>query len=324
MHFFCTYGDDMKETNIIKNNVRYVDIDENKNLIGERIKYQSKKHKITIKELAYLLNDRNERTIKAYRKGETIPPLSILLTMCNLFECDLEYLLGFQECETKEKTDIHNATGLTDTAIEAITGRPEYDDYILSKKNNKPFTDDTFSWCITHGMLNIIYDLYLIRKCNNLCRNKNTPKELSQIVNSCFSDASSDIFSQMDLDRFFLNNLVLALSEYDDKTLTRLNKQIDSLQVKESGLKFGFYAVVDEDIKQFIIECINDHDIDDEQIDKNRKNTIYQIAIKAYKNYFPELQFEHSLESSKFAISKKFNNMVDDYVEQYVNGKENK
>ena len=48
------------------------------------------------------------------------PPLPVWVDLCNIFDCDPEYLLGLQALPRRETVDICSVTGLSPTAIEAL------------------------------------------------------------------------------------------------------------------------------------------------------------------------------------------------------------
>lgn len=58
--------------------------------------------------------------IGKWERGETIPSLDSLLSLCDVFECELGYLLGEHDCYTRAATDIQALTGLSEQAIKHI------------------------------------------------------------------------------------------------------------------------------------------------------------------------------------------------------------
>ena len=59
-----------------------------KKLFGTRLKELRKENRITQKELAQKL-DTTDKTIWAYENGKATPPLEMLLSYANLFQCSL-------------------------------------------------------------------------------------------------------------------------------------------------------------------------------------------------------------------------------------------
>ena len=61
-------------------------------------------------------------------------PLKDILKLCDLFDCDIEYLLGEYDCKHKTEEDIHRVTGLDETSINILKDslfytRNEYSQY---------------------------------------------------------------------------------------------------------------------------------------------------------------------------------------------------
>lgn len=91
--------------------------------IGKRIKQERLEAKIKSQgaladKLGY--SERTRQTIAKWEKGEAVPELDYLLRMCELFDCELGYLLCEYDCKTREITDIHDTTGLSQNAIKNI------------------------------------------------------------------------------------------------------------------------------------------------------------------------------------------------------------
>lgn len=88
----------------------------NLKIIGGRIKTQRKELGLSQDALSEMLNcDRG--VLGKYEKGERLPPLDLLLYMCDKFDCDLGYLLGEYEEKTRVNADICKETGLDEEAI---------------------------------------------------------------------------------------------------------------------------------------------------------------------------------------------------------------
>lgn len=88
--------------------------------IGPIIKKERKELGMNQEALAVALNISARQTIAKWENGTAIPQLEDMLNMCNLFNCELGYLLGDQKLKTKVATDIHEQTGLSSEAIEYL------------------------------------------------------------------------------------------------------------------------------------------------------------------------------------------------------------
>lgn len=59
-------------------------------------------------------------TLSRYENGHAIPPIDTLLRMCELFNCELGYLLGEYDTKTRIAADIHAETGLSEKSISVL------------------------------------------------------------------------------------------------------------------------------------------------------------------------------------------------------------
>ena len=97
--------------------------------IGERIKSERLSLGWSQSKLGSKIGNRYDpakaldvKTIRGYENGNNEPPLYVLGRMCELFNCELGYLLcepGYEE-KTRMETDIHEAVGLTRDSIYAL------------------------------------------------------------------------------------------------------------------------------------------------------------------------------------------------------------
>ena len=59
-------------------------------------------------------------TIGNWESGKSYPTIEELRKLASLFHCDVQYLLGEQECRTREQADMQEVLGLSKKAIENI------------------------------------------------------------------------------------------------------------------------------------------------------------------------------------------------------------
>lgn len=95
--------------------------------IGERIKSEREKAGYSLTKFEELVNV-SRQTISKWEKaeGSSSPTLDDFLRMCNIFNCELGYLLCEYDCKTRAATDIHKETGLSEKAINTLRGREGY------------------------------------------------------------------------------------------------------------------------------------------------------------------------------------------------------
>lgn len=94
----------------------------------ERLKDLRREKNLTQVEIARKINV-TEKTYRSWEKGEyrelcgTIfpkPDLDSLISLSDLFNCSIDYLLGRSDCRSIENHYISEQTGLTDTAINSL------------------------------------------------------------------------------------------------------------------------------------------------------------------------------------------------------------
>ena len=59
-------------------------------------------------------------TIRSWEQGRKAPQLPQLLKLCEIYNCDLDYLVGRIKCKTHEIQDIHEYTGLSENSIKML------------------------------------------------------------------------------------------------------------------------------------------------------------------------------------------------------------
>lgn len=92
--------------------------------IGNRIKKERKaaglkKQGDLTKKMG--LSEYSRQTVGNWENGTVLPCLDDLLKMCEIFDCELGYLLCEYDCKTKELTNIHEVTGLSENAIKMLS-----------------------------------------------------------------------------------------------------------------------------------------------------------------------------------------------------------
>ena len=100
------------------------------------------------------------KALSNWENGHCFPQIEDLVNMCEIFECDLEWLLCYPEfnCRTKSTTDIHKEIGLSKKACEKLD---------IKNKNNTPFSDEqkkALEFIIIHGenFLNLFYQYVIL------------------------------------------------------------------------------------------------------------------------------------------------------------------
>ena len=125
------------------------DIQEDKQrIIGDRISLLSHEKNMTIDDLAQKIGVSSEQ-IKKYRGGTSATAIGTLFRLAedDIFDCDVDYLLGILPQDQKRYTihNLHDITGLD----------PAASDKLLTSLTND-FSGSELSWFINNGLLDIL------------------------------------------------------------------------------------------------------------------------------------------------------------------------
>lgn len=115
-----------------------------KKIIGQRIKTERiaagfKTQGDFAKALGFASESR--QTIGNWENGKVLPCLDDMMKMCTLFDCEIGYLLGEYACKTKDVSNIHSVSGLSEESINKL---------IKIKNSSISETIDTLSQIIHH------------------------------------------------------------------------------------------------------------------------------------------------------------------------------
>lgn len=96
-------------------------LEQRKKLIGQRIRNERKTLGLSQQRLSEELY-RERALIGRWERGERLPLLDDLINMCNLFNCEVGYLLCEEGYENKTRTvtDICKSTGLSEEAVNLL------------------------------------------------------------------------------------------------------------------------------------------------------------------------------------------------------------
>ncbi len=90
--------------------------------IGKRIQYERGRLGLSQGKFAEKvgLSESSRQVIGKWEKGKLLPHFDHMLKMCELFECELGYLLCEYDCKTRVATDVKMVTGLTEDAVNRL------------------------------------------------------------------------------------------------------------------------------------------------------------------------------------------------------------
>lgn len=93
----------------------------NKEFISNKIKTERNKLKLSQSELGKMIPVSGKQ-ISNYESGALIPPIEILIKLCDIFDCELGYLLGEEDYSSGTKLDtlISNKLGISNDSIDSL------------------------------------------------------------------------------------------------------------------------------------------------------------------------------------------------------------
>jgi len=87
--------------------------------VGNRIKYLRKENNWSQEELAENLSIKRQ-TVSSWEDGRITFRTDKLIEICNLFQCDMGFVLGEYDCKTRAATDICEHTGLFEQSVNTL------------------------------------------------------------------------------------------------------------------------------------------------------------------------------------------------------------
>lgn len=202
-------------------------------VIGKNIKQERIKKKWSQEKLGQKIHTTGKQ-ISNYENGKTTPPIDVLFQLCEIFDCELGYLLGEENYSqgTQQLTIASNYTGLSPDAIEQITrlmGKSKnYDDYKELKIELK-YEPDKY-----HTVLNNFFNskcfIPFIQEMKDLENIYNNIKNIEEFFES-FSDKiweyhDMPIDETCDLTSDELNDLKLLNNAFNKKVTLEENMKI--------------------------------------------------------------------------------------------------
>lgn len=107
--------------------------------IGKRIKDERRKKKLSQQKLADAISSimvdsdpdykgTEQNTVSNWEKGVSLPPLSKLIALSEIFDCDIGYLLCDYDEPTRNLADVVEQTGLSGEAVKSLVMRKRQKD----------------------------------------------------------------------------------------------------------------------------------------------------------------------------------------------------
>ncbi len=144
------------------------------------------------KELADMLglsSNNGYKTISSWENGLSVPPLEKLYMLCDIFKCELSFLTGDMPCTTQEKSDIHNKTGLSESAIDSLMDntdstdhQKEYEKMVIRSVANILLSSDAGHDFIKHISNYLISDSDMVSTLDMMDAMSNDPMRFEKLV----------------------------------------------------------------------------------------------------------------------------------------------
>lgn len=107
----------------------------NINVIGERLKEARKEMGYSLEKVAEVCQVQQYQTVSKWESGNSSPSLKNLLQLCELYGCELGYLIGMHNCKTRKNADIQEETGLSENAINKLRAENAFDNTTIQAIN---------------------------------------------------------------------------------------------------------------------------------------------------------------------------------------------
>ena len=115
-------------------------------LIKTRLKELRKSKKITQSKLAeeiYRATDTGRTAVTNWENTncQTLPDIQTLMNICNVLNCDLDYLVGGSEIESQDFQTMSDALHISKESINTLTDNSDYGSFLDNIINNKVFEE---------------------------------------------------------------------------------------------------------------------------------------------------------------------------------------
>ena len=94
-------------------------------------------------EIAHMLGLECRQSYADIETGKKEPHLEYIYKLCDIFQCDIGYLLGEYPTKKREAADVQKVTGLSEKAIEKLMELKRYEES-PEVHNEQYITEDTF------------------------------------------------------------------------------------------------------------------------------------------------------------------------------------
>jgi len=204
----------------------------------------------TQEKIAELLGLKNRQSYANFENGHTLPNWEQILKLCNIFECDIGYLIGEHTTKGHEVADIQEVTGLSEIAITKLKAMNEDNKWTRQTDTlNQIIACDKFG-----GLIGAIAGF---------------AQEDEHAVVDDFIDVSAPVddvikigrMKKIDVRAMQIQNTLHAINEYVREQLHLDGESEEYLQLSyyqhAAAFHFGGYALTPENFDEIIMHIDN-------------------------------------------------------------------
>ena len=204
----------------------------------------------TQEKMAELLKLKNRQSYANFENGYTLPNWEQILELCNIFECDIGYLIGEHITKRRVNADVQEVTGLSEIAITKLKA--------MNGGNKWTRQTDTLNQIIAcdkfGGLIGAMAGF---------------AQEDEHAVVSDFIDVSAPVddaikiarMKKIDVRAMQIQNTLHAINEYVREQLYLDRESEESLQLSyyqhAAAFHFGGYALTPENFDEIIMHIDN-------------------------------------------------------------------
>lgn len=271
-NFIIRFYEQLANKNLLKK-----DITKNVNKETDKYKLLPNGYKLPTSSLTEYTNIDSSKSLRK-------PSIDVLIAISNSLNVSIDYLLGIEECENHENTDIHKVIGLDDNAINVL-------------KNNKALQKQANVFLINPQLIKLVQSIEHQKHIHLVYYgvSKEFSNSLYYKIEIAYNKFNRDTFP---LDR--------SISKYKDYLLKEINfKEISGYSTVNNYINQNISKDLLDQFKHLKNkECICDKDIYISFI-----TFIADFTFEIFENY-------HNKEQELLKISQSFTNIIQKYIKE--------
>ena len=192
--------------------------------IGKRIESERKNYHFSAQELSEKIGI-SRQTLRKWETGEGVEiPLGVLVSLCNIFDCEMGYLLcedGY-EMKTRTVTDIHAHTGLSRESIDKI------------QKIKDPALINIMNLIIEHPEAKtVLQNIHSASECK---------ESRAEKIRNNWNDDLKNLYDSLPEEEYSFDKVVSTFSDYSDKYAIVERSKLSPMYIQETSRIMGIIA----------------------------------------------------------------------------------